>query len=58
METQKVPGYVCSICGKKYKTRSGIFKHSQSCEKVPESICDEENAVALITDTQSAKDKR
>ena len=58
METQKVPGYVCSICGKKYKTRSGIFKHSQSCEKVADTMCDEENAVALITDTQSAKDKQ
>jgi hypothetical protein len=58
METQKVPYYVCSICGKKYKTRSGIFKHSQSCEKVPETICDEKNAVAFLTDTQSAKDKQ
>lgn len=58
METQKVAGYVCSICGKKYKTRSGIFKHSQSCEKVADTKCDEVNAVALITDTQSAKDKQ
>lgn len=58
METQKVAGYVCSICGKKYKTRSGIFKHSQSCEKVADTICDEEKSVALITETQSAKDKQ
>ena len=58
METEKVPVYVCSICGKKYKTRSGIFKHSQSCKKVPESICDDESAITLLSDTQTHKDKQ
>ena len=58
METKKVPGFVCSICGKNYKTRSGIFKHSQSCKKVPQTIEDDENTLTLSTDTHNHKDKQ
>lgn len=31
LETQKVPHYNCSICGKVYKSRSGLYKHKVLC---------------------------
>ena len=62
LETQKVPKstskkYCCPNCNKVYKSRSGLYKHSQSCNEKPESEEEEqepelENKI-ITTDDQT-----
>ena len=33
---QQTSGYSCSICGKKYATNAGLWKHNKKCLPVPE----------------------
>jgi hypothetical protein len=33
LETKKVPFHICSTCGKRYKSRSGLYKHKIICEE-------------------------
>ena len=56
METQKVPKstikkYCCPNCDKVYKSRSGLYKHSQTCvEIVPEPEPETENQIVSSED--------
>jgi len=64
LETQKVPKstskkYCCSNCDKKYKSRSGLYKHSQICVEIVkkaepelESELETENKI-ITTDDQT-----
>lgn len=37
LETEKMPNYVCSNCGKAYKTKSGNWKHERDCKNAARS---------------------
>ena len=56
VETQKVPKstikkYCCPNCDKVYKSRSGLYKHSQTCvEIVPEPELETENQIVSSED--------
>ena len=61
LETQKVPKstskkYCCPNCNKVYKSRSGLYKHSQSCNEKPESEEEQEPELEnkiITTDDQT-----